>query len=239
MTERTNAFGQPIGFPVENWAERERPPRAPMLGRHCRLEPLDVERHAADLFDAYADAPDERDWTYLKRQRPTSLEEFRREVALLAAKPDPLNFAVVDIASGTAVGTIALMRIDPLEGVIEVGGVVYSPRMQRQPTGTEAIYLLGRRVFDELGYRRFEWKCDSLNARSMAAARRFGFTFEGIFRQAIVYHGRSRDTAWFSMLDTEWPRAKVAFERWLDPDNFDEHGRQRRSLADLREGRHA
>lgn len=236
MTIRTNAFGQPIGFPVENWSERARPPRTPMFGRYCRLEPLDVEPHAADLFEAYAEAPDERDWTYVTRQRPTSLTEFREEIAGLAAKPDPLNFAIIDLASGRAVGTIALMRIDPPHGVIEVGGVIYSPRMQRKPTGTEAIYLLGRRVFDELGYRRFEWKCDSLNARSMAAARRYGFTFEGIFRQAIVYHDRSRDTAWFSMLDSEWPRAREAFERWLDPDNFDEQGRQRRSLAELREG---
>ena len=235
MTTRTNAFGQPIGFPVENWAERERPPRTPMLGRYCRIEPLDVARHAADLFDAYGEAPDERDWTYVNRQRSPSLEQFREEVAVLAARPDPLNFAIIDLTNGQAVGTIALMRIDPPHGVIEVGGVIFSPRMQRRPTGTEALYLLGRRVFDELGYRRFEWKCDALNARSMAAARRYGFTFEGIFRQAIVYHGRSRDTAWFSMLDTEWPAARAAFERWLDPDNFDEHGGQRRSLAELRE----
>ena len=206
-----------------------------MIGRYTRLEPLDVERHAADLFEAYSDAPDDRDWTYVTRRRPTSLESFREEVADLAARPDPLNFAVVDLANEKAVGTIALMRIDPPHGVIEVGGVIYSPRMQRKPTGTEAIYLLGRRVFDELGYRRFEWKCDSLNARSMAAARRYGFTFEGIFRQAIVYHGRSRDTAWFSMLDSEWPRAREAFEQWLEPGNFDAQGRQRRSLVELRE----
>jgi RimJ/RimL family protein N-acetyltransferase len=235
MTTQTNAFGQPIGAPVEHWSERARPPRTPMLGRYCRLEPLEVERHAADLLEAYAEAPDERDWTYVTRQRPTSMQQFRQEVAVLAAKPDPLNFAIIDLASDKAVGTIALMRIDPPHGVIEVGGVIYSPRMQRKPSGTEAIYLLGHRVFDELGYRRFEWKCDSLNARSMAAARRYGFTFEGIFRQAIVYHGRSRDTAWFSMLDSEWPRAREAFERWLDPDNFDERGWQRLSLAGLRE----
>jgi RimJ/RimL family protein N-acetyltransferase len=236
MTTRTNAFGQPIGPPVENWSERARPPRTPMIGRYTRLEPLDAERHVADLFEAYSDASDDRDWTYVTRLRPTSLDSFREEIAVLAARPDPLNFAVIDLASDKAVGTIALMRIDPPHGVIEVGGVIYSPRMQRTPTGTEAMYLLGRRVFDELGYRRFEWKCDCLNARSMAAARRYGFTFEGIFRQAIVYHGRSRDTAWFSMLDAEWPRAREAFERWLDPDNFDAQGRQRRSLVELREG---
>lgn len=236
MTAGTNAFGQPIGPPLNDWSERARPPRTPMLGRYCRLEPLDVERHGADLFDVYSEAPDARDWTYVTRQRPTSLAEFRGELASLAVKPDPLNFAIVDLETARATGTIALMRIDPPHGVIEVGGVIFSPRMQRRPTGTEAIYLLGRRVFDEFGYRRFEWKCDSLNARSIAAARRYGFTFEGIFRQAIVYHGRSRDTAWFSMLDSEWPRARAAFEQWLDPANFDEQGRQRRSLVELREG---
>lgn len=232
---RTNAFGQPIGFPVESWTERARPPRTPMVGRYCRLEPLDAERHARDLFEAYSDALDERDWTYLVPQKPASLPACRDVLAREAPSEDPLRFAVVDAGSGKAVGRIALMRIDAPNGVIEVGGIMYSPRLQRRPAGTEAIYLLGRRVFDELGYRRFEWKCDALNAASRGAAVRYGFTFEGIFRQVMVYHGRNRDTAWYSMLDSEWPRARRAFERWLDPDNFDDEGRQRRSLAELRE----
>lgn len=236
MDERTNAFGQPIGFPVEHWTERARPPRTPMLGRYCRLEPLDVERHARGLFEAYTDTADERDWTYLVPRKPASLAGFRDVLAAEAASDDPLRFAVVEQASGTPVGKLALMRIDTANGVIEVGGIMYSRRMQRTPAGTEAICLLGRRVFDELGYRRFEWKCDSLNAASRAAAQRYGFTLEGIFRQAMVYHGRNRDTAWYSMLDGEWPRARDAFARWLAPDNFDERGRQRRSLAELREG---
>jgi RimJ/RimL family protein N-acetyltransferase len=206
-----------------------------MAGRYCRLEPLDAERHARDLFEAYSDAPDERDWTYLVPQKPTSLAAYRDFLAAESPSEDPLRFAVVDIDTGRAVGRISLMRTDTLNGVIEVGGITYSLRLQRKPAGTEAIYLLARRVFDELGYRRFEWKCDSLNAASRAAAVRYGFTFEGIFRQVMVYHGRNRDTAWYSMLDSEWPRARQAFERWLDPDNFDEQGRQRRSLADLRE----
>ena len=236
MTDtRTNAFGQPIGFPVENWTERARPPRTPMVGRSCRLEPLDAERHAADLVEAYAVAPDERDWTYLVPQKPTSLAAYRDFLAAEAPSEDPLRFAVVETASGQAVGRISLMRIDTLNGVIEVGGIMYSRRLQRKPAGTEAIYLCARRVFDELGYRRFEWKCDALNAASRAAAVRYGFTFEGIFRQALVYHGRNRDTAWYSMLDSEWPRARRAFERWLDPDNFDEQGQQRQSLVELRE----
>jgi RimJ/RimL family protein N-acetyltransferase len=206
-----------------------------MAGRYCRLEPLDAERHARDLFAAYSDAPDERDWTYLVPQKPTSLAAYRDFLAAEAPSEDPLRFAVIDSASGTAVGRLALMRIDPPNGVMEVGGIMYSPRLQRRPAGTEAIYLCAKRVFDELGYRRFEWKCDALNAASRAAALRYGFTFEGIFRQAMVYHGRNRDTAWYSMLDSEWPRARRAFERWLDPDNFDEQGRQRRSLVELRE----
>ena len=233
--ERTDAFGQPIGFPVDHWTERARPPRTPMAGRYCRLEPLDAGRHAADLFEAYSEAPDERDWTYLVPRKPTSLAAYRDFLAAEAPSEDPLRFAVVDIGSGRAVGRVAMMRVDTLNGVIEVGGIMYSRRLQRKPAGTEAIYLVARRVFDELGYRRFEWKCDSLNAGSRAAAQRYGFTFEGIFRQAMIYHGRNRDTVWYSMLDREWPRARRAFERWLDPDNFDEHGRQRRSLVALRE----
>ncbi len=229
-------FGQPIGLAVESWSERARPPRTPMLGRYCRLEPLDADRHAADLFEAYSEASDERDWTYLFPQKPTDLVSYQDRVAAEAASRDPLRFAVIDLATERAIGTIALMRIEPLHGVIEVGGVIYSRRLQRKPAGTEAIFLLARRVFDELGYRRFEWKCDSLNAASRSAAQRYGFTLEGIFRQAIVYHGRNRDTAWYSMLDSEWPIAREAFERWLDPDNFDERGAQRRSLAELRGG---
>lgn len=236
MTDtRTNTFGQPIGFPVAHWTERVRPSRTPMVGRYCRLEALDSERHTADLFAAYSEAPDERDWTYLVPQKPTSLAAYREFLAAEAASEDPLRFAVVDSASGKAIGRLALMRIDTLNGVIEVGGIMYSPRLQRKAAGTEAIYLCAKRVFDELGYRRFEWKCDALNAPSRAAAVRYGFTFEGIFRQVMVYHGRNRDTAWYSMLDREWPRAQRAFERWLEPDNFDEPGRQRRSLAELRE----
>ncbi len=234
VSARTNALGQPVGPPVEGWTERARPPRTPMTGRYCTLEPLDAERHAAALFDAHADAPDERDWTYLFAPPPSDLAAFHASVASAAASLDPLNFAVVDHATGAAVGTAALMRIDPVHGVIEVGGITYSPRLQRTRAGTEAMYLLMRRAFDELGYRRYEWKCDSLNAPSIAAAHRYGFRFEGIFRQAIVYKGRNRDTAWFSIIDSEWPAVRAAFESWLSEENFDASGRQRHSLAELR-----
>lgn len=206
-----------------------------MAGRYCRLEPLDVERHAAALFGAFAAVPDARDWTYLFADWPADVAAYREYLTTAAASDDPLHFAVVDLERQAPVGTVALMRIVPAHGVIEVGGVTYSRQLQKSRAGTEVMYLLMCRAFDELGYRRFEWKCDSLNAPSIAAAGRYGFQFEGIFRQAIVYKGRSRDTAWFSIIDREWPRVRAAFDRWLDDANFDETGRQRRSLADIRD----
>lgn len=205
-----------------------------MQGRYCRLEPVDVERHAAGLLEAYAVAPDDRDWTYLFLERPATLEQMRDHLVRLAASEDPLHFTIVDSATGRAMGTAALMRIEPAHGVIEVGSITYSPLMKRTRAGTEAMYLMMRCVFDELGYRRYEWKCDSLNAPSRAAAARHGFTFEGLFRKAIVYKGRNRDTAWYSLIDEEWPRVRAAFEAWLDPANFDENGRQKRSLSAIR-----
>jgi RimJ/RimL family protein N-acetyltransferase len=234
VSTRTNVFGQPIGFPVPDWSDRAYPARTPMPGQYCRLEPLDAERHATDLFASYAEAPDDRAWTYLFPERPTDITAYHAYVTSAAASRDPLHFAIVDLASQQAVGTSAFMRIEPVHGVIEVGAVTYSRRLQRTRAGTEAMYLLMRRAFDEMRYRRYEWKCDSLNAPSIAAARRYGFQFEGIFRQAIVYHGRNRDTAWFSILDTEWPLIRDAFEAWLAPGNFDDRGRQRRSLVAFR-----
>ncbi len=236
MTERQNAFGQPIGTAVEGWTARPRPARTPMAGRYCRVEPVDVERHAAGLFEAYSDAPDGRDWTYLFAERPGDSAAFGNYLRSAAASDDPLHFTIVDLATGAAVGTAALMRIEPVHGVIEVGSIAYSPRLKQTRAGTEAMYLMMRRAFDELGYRRYEWKCDSLNAPSRAAAHRLGFTFEGIFRQAIVYKNRNRDTAWYSIIDTEWPQLRAAFEGWLAPGNFDANGRQRRSLSAIRDG---
>lgn len=234
----SNAYGQSVGPPVAGWSERARPSRAPMTGQYCRLEPVDVERHTAELFDAYAEEPDDRDWTYLFAERPGDSAACRAYVEKLAASTDPLHYAIVELASGRAGGTAALMRIEPMHGVIEVGGITYSPRLKRTRAGTEAMYLMMRRAFDELGYRRYEWKCDSLNAPSLAAAKRYGFVFEGIFRQAIVYKHRNRDTAWFSITDREWPQVRAGFEAWLAPENFDLAGTQRRSLAELRDTPH-
>ena len=232
---RTNAYGQPIGPSVAEWSARVRPSRAPMSGRYCRLEPVDVERHAAELFDAYSGAPDDRDWTYLFAERPMDVSACRAYVGALAASVDPLHYAVIESANGRAVGTAALMRIEPVHGVIEVGAIAYSPLLKHTRAGTEAMYLMMRRAFDELGYRRYEWKCDNLNAPSHSAAKRYGFTFEGIFRQAIVYKGRNRDTAWYSITDVEWPRVRAGFEAWLGPHNFDAAGAQRRSLGEFRD----
>lgn len=232
MGDRVNAFGQPIGFPVPQWSPRPRPSRIALDGRFCRLEPLDAERHTADLYEANQ-ADDGRGWTYMGYGPFASLADYRDWVEKASASEDPLFYAILEAGSGRAVGVATLMRIDPPNGVIEVGNIKYSPALQRTPAATEAMFLLMRYVFDELGYRRYEWKCDSLNQPSRAAALRLGFTFEGIFRQAVVYKGRNRDTAWFSIIDAEWPALKQAYEHWLSPANFDADGRQQRRLLDL------
>jgi RimJ/RimL family protein N-acetyltransferase len=234
MSIPVNRFGQPIGPPVEHWRPRPRPPRTALVGRYCRLEPVNAARHAADLCSAYMEAPDGRDWTYLFFERPSGTQEFHSYVMALEKSADPLHFAIIESQTGRALGTAALMRIDPAHGTVEVGAITFSPRLKRTNAATESMYLLMQRAFDELGYRRYEWKCDSLNAASRAAAERYGFTFEGIFKNAVVYKGRSRDTAWYSITEPEWPRARYAFEAWLSPDNFDECGRQKRRLQQLR-----
>jgi RimJ/RimL family protein N-acetyltransferase len=231
-----NEFGQPIGAPLPGWTPRPLPPRTPINGRYCRVEPLDPDRHAAELFDANSDDAEGRNWTYLPYGPFPSFDLYREYLAAAVRRDDPLVHAIIDLANGRAVGVASLMRIDAAAGVIEVGGINYSPRLQRRPAATEAMYLLMRRVFDELGYRRYEWKCDSLNAPSRAAALRLGFRYEGLFRQATVYKQRNRDTAWFSIIDSEWPALRQAFENWLDPANFDAGGEQRRHLKSCRAG---
>jgi RimJ/RimL family protein N-acetyltransferase len=230
-----NEFGQPIGAPLAGWSPRLPPPRTSIEGRFCRVEPLDPSRHAAELFEANSEDAQGRNWTYLPYGPFPSFVSYREFLAAAARRDDALVHAIVDLANGRAVGVASLMRIDQAAGVIEVGGINYSPRLQRRPAATEAMYLLMRRVFDELGYRRYEWKCDSLNAPSRVAAQRLGFRYEGLFRQATVYKDRSRDTAWFSIIDSEWPGLRTAFERWLDPANFDAQGRQRRNLQSFRQ----
>jgi RimJ/RimL family protein N-acetyltransferase len=203
-----------------------------MVGRFCRIEPVDPDRDTAGLFAAYSAAPDDRDWTYLPSARPSTLDAFREHVERLAATADPFHHTITELATDRPVGTASLMRMDPANGVIEIGWINASPWLQRTPASTESMYLFARRVFDELGYRRYEWKCHSLNAPSRAAAARYGFTFEGVFRQAAVVKGRNRDTAWFSILDHEWPAIRAGYEDWLDPANFGPDGGQRTRLAD-------
>jgi len=205
-----------------------------LRGRFCRVEPLDPERHAHDLHIANQGDLDGGMWTYLSVGPFGDEDAYRAWLTGAARSEDPLFYAIVDAESGQAVGLASYLRIDPANGVIEVGHLQFSPRLQRTPAATEAMYLMMRRAFEELGYRRYEWKCDSLNAPSRAAAGRYGFRFEGIFRQAIVYKGRNRDTAWFSITDAEWPHVKAAFERWLAPENFDAAGGQLQKLATLR-----
>lgn len=233
MSQRVNAFGQPIGEALTGWSARSLPPRTPLEGRYCRIEPISPDVHAEALFEASAEDADGRSWTYMGYGPFATLAEYRSWMTATCLGGDPLFHVLVDRASGRPVGVASFLRIDPGAGVIEVGHIHYSPRLQRTRAATEGMYLLMRRVFEELGYRRYEWKCDALNEPSRRAAKRLGFDFEGIFRQATVYKGRNRDTAWFSILDREWPALRAAYEAWLDPANFDDDGRQRQSLGAL------
>lgn len=232
MTQRTNEFGQPIGPEMSNWTPPPHPPRAVMSGRFCCVEPIDPARHAADLHAANRLDAEGRNWTYLPYGPFETPDKYRAWMEARCLGDDPLFFAIVDNAAGKAVGLACHQRIDRANGVIEVGHLNFSPLLQRTPAATEAMFLMMQRAFT-LGYRRYEWKCDALNAPSRAAAQRLGFSYEGVFRQAIIYRGRSRDTAWYAAIDGEWPALERAFQDWLSPANFDAQGRQRTRLADL------
>lgn len=222
--------GQPVGLPVADPTPAPRPGPATLKGRYGRLEKLGPE-HAADLWVAFAGH--DQVWTYIAADGPfATAAEFVPFIAKRAAADDPYAYAIVD-ASDRAIGYLTLMRIVPEMRVIEVGHVLYSPALQRTLLGTETQYLLARYVFETLGYRRYEWKCDALNGASRRAALRYGFVYEGTFRQYMIAKGRNRDNAWFSILDSEWPVRKLNFERWLAPENFDGEGRQKISLAAL------
>ncbi len=231
MTKRVNDLGQPIGEAVPGWTPPPFPPRASMEGRFCRLEPLDPDRHGESLFAAYQEDRTGQGWTYLSYGPFGRPQDFRDKLTEMCRSYDRDGHAVIDLASGRAVGMASYLRIDPDAGSIEVGSIHYAPRLQRTAAATEAMYLMMRRAFDELGYRRYEWKCDVLNAPSRRAALRLGFAFEGIFRQAVVYKGRNRDTAWYSIVDIEWPAIRAGFEHWLRLENFDSTGRQREPLS--------
>ena len=232
MSGHTNALGQPVGFPVPDWSPRPRPPRTPLVGQHCRVEPL-APRHAAALHAANCQDRDGALWTYLPYGPFDTPAAYAAWLETAAGRDDPLFHAIVDSGTDHAVGVASYLRITPEHGTIEVGHINYAPALQRTVAATEAMFLMMARAFDALGYRRYEWKCNALNAASRRAAERQGFRFEGIFRQAIVTKGRNRDTAWYAIVDADWPAIKTAFERWLAPANFDNAGRQRAALTSL------
>ncbi|MBW7618664.1 GNAT family N-acetyltransferase [Citrobacter portucalensis] len=226
-----NLYGQTVGDVVPDWNGAAVLPRETLIGQYCRLVPLDAGSHAADLFDAYAQAPDDRDWTWLASSRPTSVEATACWVQGKVTDASLVPYAVIEQRSGRAVGLVCFMAIEREHGSVEIGHVTWSPRMKNTVLGTESIWLLLRQAF-ALGYRRVEWKCDSLNTASRRAAERLGFIFEGRFRQKIVRKGRNRDSDWLSMIDSEWPQCDAVLQRWLAAENFDEHGRQRQSMAE-------
>ena len=221
-------------MPGLDWKPARLPQKVPLEGATVVLEPVDPRRHAGALYSSSADSPDL--WTHLAYGPFASQAEFTGWLEDRAASEDPLFFAVVDRSAGGARGMASYLRMEPAHGVIEIGHIWFAPSLQRTRQATEAIYLLARHAFDDLGNRRLEWKCDSLNQPSRRAAERFGFVYEGVFRQHMVVKGRNRDTAWFSIVDGEWPAVRAAFEAWLAPGNFDSDGGQRRSLAEMRRG---
>lgn len=208
------------------------PPHAELVGEYCRLQPLDVASHACGIFEAQREDGDGRTWTYLAHGPYTELDAFEQWCAEAQRSRDPQFYAIVDASSHQAIGFAAYLRIDPRNGVIEIGHIYYSPRLARTRAATEAMYLFMANAFS-LGYRRYEWKCDSRNLPSRAAARRLGFTYEGMFRQAIVSKGRNRDTSWFAIIDGDWPGLQRAYLQWLSADNFGANGTQRTRLSEL------
>jgi RimJ/RimL family protein N-acetyltransferase len=218
--------------PRLSWTPAQAPTRATLQGRYGRVVPVDAGRHAHDLFEAsHGAGRDPAIWNYLGYGPFPDEASFAAWLAERAASADPLFFAVIDGATGRALGMASYLRIVPADGVIEIGHIWYVPALQRTRLATEAIFLMARHAFETLGNRRFEWKCNARNTPSRRAAIRFGFSFEGLFRQHMIVKGRNRDTAWYAMIDRDWPKIRQAFEAWLDPGNFDAEGRQKRPLA--------
>jgi len=219
---------------LQNWTPRPKPERKVLEGRYVRLEPLDPQKHGDELFAASSVADADQRFTWLFEFPPATRAEFEPWLDKVSKSEDPLFFAVIDKASGKVAGRQTLMRIDPVHGVIEIGNIYWGPLISRKPAATEAQFLFMQYIFDVLGYRRYEWKCNNDNAPSKRAAERFGFTFEGIFRQHMVAKGKNRDTAWYSILDSEWPALKKAYQAWLAPENFDSDGQQIKRFEEFR-----
>ena len=224
-----------LGAEVE-WAPVERPTGEPLAGAHILLRRIDADRDAGPLFEvSHPPDGDPGIWTYLPEGPFASAADLRESLRAAERSGDPLRYTIARASDDRPLGTASYLRITPEFGVIEIGHIWFGTPLQRTTGATEAIYLLARHAFDDLGYRRLEWKCNALNAASRRAAERFGFTFEGVFRQHQVIKGRNRDTAWYSILDGEWPTVRAAFQAWLEPGNFDPDGRQRNSLTEFRE----
>ncbi|MFZ7267149.1 GNAT family N-acetyltransferase [Avibacterium avium] len=225
-----NHLGQPIGELIADFTVGELPNIQTLEGQYCRLERLCVSHHFSDIYDFFGPNSPESQWTYLSIDAQPNEQAARQLLQQWESLSDPYYLAIIDKASEKVVGTFSLMRIDPKNRTIEMGWVIYSESLKHSRVATEAQFLAMQYVFDTLQYRRYEWKCDSLNQPSFNAAKRLGFQFEGIFRRALVYKGRNRDTAWFSMLQEEWQAMKPKFQRWLSADNFDAEGKQLRAL---------
>ena len=219
---------------LSDWKGCEPPHRTVFEGRYVRLEPLDAAKHGDELYEAAVAGDSEGRFRWLPEYTPESREAFQPWLLKAEASPDPMYFAVIDLASGKVAGRQTMMRMDPKNGVSEIGHIHWGPLIQKTPATTEAFYLFASHLFDDLGYRRFEWKCNNRNEPSKDAALRYGMTAEGVHRQLSVVKGENRDTAWFSLLDYEWPKAGEAMRRWLDPSNFDENGKQIRRLEEIR-----
>ena len=233
LSSSKDSHGNPIGLPLGEFQRPELPDsNLVLLGERCQLVALDANQHAADLFQAFSLDQSGNLWTYMPHGPFASEADYHGWVLRFQNQLDPMFYAVLDLKTNKAIGVAAYLRIDPRAASIEVGWLTFSPLMQQKSIATEAMYLMMQYVF-ELGYRRYEWKCNALNQPSIKAAMRLGFSFEGVFRQATVVKGHNRDTAWFSILDREWPQAKLAFETWLDPNNFYENGIQKTRLSDF------
>ncbi len=224
---------QPIGNPVPDWKGAKQPEKTVLKGKSCRLEPLNADKHSHDLYSAFSLDNTGKLWTYMATEVFQSEAEFTQWASKNASLDDPIFYAIMDNKTDKAIGVAAYLRINPTMGSIEVGHLTFSPLLQRTVAATEAMFLMMQYAFDVLGYRRYEWKCDSLNSASCKAAKRLGFQFEGTFRQALVYKGRNRDTSWFSIIDKEWPALKSGFQAWLAKDNFDETGKQYQKLENF------
>jgi len=231
MSHQVNALGQPIGLDVEGWVSCPRPPLVPLLGRWAHVVPLNAATHLNDLYDAISADETGKMWTYMPNGPFADKAALANFLTGAEKSQDPLFYAIVDAATGRALGFASYLRNEPSVGVIEVGFIAMSPLLQKTRIATEAMYLMMAHIFDDLGYRRYEWKCDNLNGPSKKAARRFGFAYDGMFPQATMYKGRNRDTAWFSIIDKDWAEIKAGYEAWLDPANFDADGVQKAPLV--------